>query len=215
MDEDFTKYKKNRPKRAIKNNKKISAANCYRYEPKLEEYLIETLRLQNAEEENSKEPGNKISNKHKREKVKNQNVKVDVLDKIIFPSMANLIYLFEYMNKHHELDKILNKDIDELLGLKGLHWKAHYNADERKKYYAFQRMMFSLLSYQNKNTRLAILNTIGLEIISQLINLGTEKERLIGNKVINQDLGRALVWIRYITSGITVNNDRAHRPITF
>jgi hypothetical protein len=129
--------------------------------------------------------------------------------------MANLIYLLEFINRHPETGSLLDKDIDELLGLKGLHWKAHYNADERKKYYAFQRMMFSLLSYQNKNTRLAILNIIGLEIIQHMINLGTEKEPLIANSVINQDLGRTLAWIRHITSGITVNNDRAHRPIAF
>ena len=119
MGEDFTKVKKNSSKRAIKKNKKITAANCYRYEPKLEEYLIEALRLQKAEEENSKEPGSKVSNKHDREKLKNQNDKVDVLNKIIFPSMANLIYLFEFINKHPELTILLNKDIDELLGLKG------------------------------------------------------------------------------------------------
>jgi hypothetical protein len=172
------------------------------------------LRLHKAEEEKIKEPGSKVSNKHKREKVKNQNDKVDVLNKIIFPSMANLIYLLEFINRHSELSSLLDKDIDELLGLKGLHWKTG-NADERKKYSAFQRMMFSLLSYQNKNTRLAILNIIGLELIQQLIILGTEKEPLIGNKIILQDLGRALVWIRYITSGITLDNNRAHRPITF
>ena len=214
MGEDFTKVKKNSSKKAIKKDKKITVANCYRYEQRLEEYLIEALRLQKAEEKNSKEPGSKVSNKHESEKLKNQNDKVDVLNKIIFPSMANLIYLFEFMNKHPEVDKILNKDIDELLGLKGLHWKTG-NANERKKYYAFQRMMLSLISYQNKNTRLAILNIIGLEIIQQLINLGTEKEPQIANLIIIPDVGRALGWIRRFTSGITLNNVRAHRPITF
>ena len=60
-----------------------------------------------------------------------------------------------------------------------------------------------------------MLNIIGLEVIQQMMNLGTEKEPLIANLIILPDLGRALGWIRHVTSGITLNNNRAHRPITF
>ena len=211
MNKDFTKDKKNWSKKAIINGKKTTA-NCFRYDSTLKDYLDEALRL--LKEEEDVQPGSKLGNKHYTRKARNQGVKVDVLNKIIFPSMANLIYLFEFINHHPQLGRLLDKDIDELLGLKGVHFKTR-NADERKKYSAFQRIMYSLISYQNKNTRLAILNIIGHEIIKQLIILGTEKEPLIGNKILLQDLGRAQVWMRHVTSDIKLNVNRAHRPITF
>jgi hypothetical protein len=43
--------------------------------------------------------------------------KTDVLDRI-FRSMANLIFFFECMAKHSELDELFDEDIKDLLGIR-------------------------------------------------------------------------------------------------
>jgi hypothetical protein len=43
--------------------------------------------------------------------------KVLILDKYIFPSMANLTFFFRSISKHHELKEIFDNDIKDLLGI--------------------------------------------------------------------------------------------------
>jgi hypothetical protein len=59
--------------------------------------------------------------------------------------MANLIYFFEFINEHHELEGVFDEDIEDLFGFRGSHV-------ERKKlddptYLTFFRFMSCILNY--------------------------------------------------------------------
>ena len=49
-----------------------------------------------------------------------QNTKTEVLDEIVFPSMANLIFFFESISRYAELEENFQADITELFGIKRL-----------------------------------------------------------------------------------------------
>ena len=67
------------------------------------------------------------------------------LNNDIFCSMANLIYFFEFINKHHELEGIFDEDVEELLGFKGPHAKRFKIEDP--KYLTFFRLINGILNY--------------------------------------------------------------------
>ena len=75
----------------------------------------------------------------------NDRRKVDRLNNDIFCSMANLIYFFEFINEHHELEGIFDEDVEDLLGFRGSHAKR-FKVDDPK-YLTFFRLMSCILNY--------------------------------------------------------------------
>ena len=53
--------------------------------------------------------------------------------------MANLIYFFEFINEHHELEGVFDEDIEDLFGFRGTHVERKKLDDS--KYLAFFRLM--------------------------------------------------------------------------
>lgn len=59
--------------------------------------------------------------------------------------MANLIYFFEFINEHHELEGVFDEDIEDLFGFRGSHVERKKHDDP--KYLAFFRFMSCILNY--------------------------------------------------------------------
>ena len=94
-------------------------------------------------------PGNKLSKNDMLEKNANDKNKVKILNKHIFQSMANLIYFFEFINGHPELEGVFDHDVEDLFGLRGSHVKRHKIDDG--KYLVFLRFLDAILSYDGNN----------------------------------------------------------------
>ena len=62
--------------------------------------------------------GRKLPLKLKKQNRVLSNTKVTILDEIVFPAMANLIYFFKMVSEHPELQEKFEDDIKDLLGVR-------------------------------------------------------------------------------------------------
>lgn len=70
--------------------------------------------------------------------------KVLILDKYIFPSMANLIFFFKSISRYPELKKIFDDDIKDLLGVRRI------NPEQNKYAYLFSQLVRSILLIEDE-----------------------------------------------------------------
>src|ERR1044072_1413522 len=84
----------------------------------LEGYLQEKLLIE-KEIKIKKNSGGRITETDERRIRNNDDKKVRILNNHIFRAMANLIYFFEFLNKHQELDGLFDTDVEDLFGFRG------------------------------------------------------------------------------------------------
>lgn len=205
---------------------------AFRASQYLEKYLKKKLEI----EKRKKEPGYQLSEMDERESKANNKNKNKVLNKHLFPSIANLVYFFEFINKHPELDGIFDEDVQDLFGLRGPHVKRHKVSDG--KYLIFLRLLDALLSYENtliveefdgktyterrtkkkdfdvgRNIRLQLVSGIVTAALESLQDLSAEKEgdqptiaRLKIGSLIAQDFRRTSDWRDYYCTSQIVQN---------
>jgi hypothetical protein len=222
----------------LSDNKK-STESKFLYHKSLEDYLKKKLAIER--DIKMKEETKTLITKTDRKVVRNNDdMKVRTLNNHVFRSMANLIYFFEFINKHHELDGVFDKDIEELFGLKGPHVKRHNVNDGN--YLVFLRFLDAILNYDNtliveesegktltkrrikkkefdtgRNIRLQLLKAISDAALEYIQNIAGEKEgqtpslaRLKIGKIIAQDLERTRIWTDYYCTSDVVLN--THEP---
>lgn len=222
----------------MSDNKKTTESK-FLYHDSLEDYLKKKLVIERdiKMKEETKTPITETDRKVIRN---NDDMKVRTLNNHIFRSMANLIYFFEFINKHHELDGVFDKDIEELFGFKGQHVKRHKMNDGN--YLVFLRFLDAILNYDNtliveesdgktstkrrtkkkefdtgKNIRLQLLRAISDATLGHIQDIAGEKEgqvpslaRLKIGKIIAQDLERTRIWTDYYCTSEIVLN--THEP---
>lgn len=124
-----------------------------------------------------------------------------LLEKVIFPSMANIVVFFEALEKHPEIRESFENDIKELFGfMKG-------NKDNQSIYNnnIWMRFVNSVLTWDEENDK----NNFRLELISEL-------QQIIVNRVtslsivklgeyatvnlVQNDIIRAMVWTKMLAS---------------
>ena len=125
-----------------------SARRGYIFSDVLEDYLKEKSKIEIMKRD-TKRAGNLLSKIDNRKIKANDRRKVNVLNHHVFRSMANLIYFFEFINTHHELEGIFDDDVEDLLGLRGSHVKRHKIDDP--KYLIFFRFLYAMLNYDGED----------------------------------------------------------------
>jgi hypothetical protein len=70
--------------------------------------------------------------------------KVRILDEIIFPAMADLVFFFEAVNKEKDLQDIFRNDIEDLLGIK--------HKESQMYGFMFHRLLRSILAIEKANS---------------------------------------------------------------
>lgn len=105
----------------------------YSYKPKqiVIDKLKEILLYEKEKIKNSNK--SKLTTTEKRERGRINKSKTDLLDRAIFPSMANITYFFEYIEKNKILLNLFDKDIKELLGIVNQHRNEEYAKDDKGK----------------------------------------------------------------------------------
>lgn len=132
----------------MKDNNKEPARKSYSFSPVLQDYLIEKLKMERLKIK-TMQAGNQLSEIDKRAIKKNDRRKVARLNNDIFCSMANLIYFFEFINEHPELEGIFDEDVEDLLGFRGPH-AQRFKVDDPK-YLTFFRLMSCILNYDGND----------------------------------------------------------------
>ena len=102
----------------MKDSKNIPlATNCYTPSETLQNYLNERLQLERIEADVGDAAGTNLTKKIR----EMSRMKVHVLNKIVFPSMANIVYFLETVSKNPELQKVFDNDLKELFGIRYPH----------------------------------------------------------------------------------------------
>ncbi len=172
-----------------------------------------------------------------------QRRKVDILDKHVFRSMANLIIFFKYIAENDELRELFEDDIKELFGYIReprnsiiIEDQSRYN----ERHYIIRRFLDPLLKWDIEkdpnNFRLDLFSALQ-QIISDNFNpilhrineskVNTDpnnknKMNLAGLEYMAEsDIRRALYWLDFLGSRYTVSeyeqdkNSKPKRPIQF
>ena len=148
--------------------------------------------------------------------------KVDVLNKHIFRSMANLIIFFDNLAEHPELRNIYEEDVKELLGFIGQNAKKYEDN-------IVTRFLQSILTWNTNrepiNFRLELMSSIQNVIYHKIVNLSLMDENLgesVTNMIVNPDVGRALIWCRMFSAKYRQSEKKKedqtrkpNRPINF
>jgi hypothetical protein len=162
--------------------------NRYKPDPKIEQFMRDRIIFNrilgqkkryelSAKEENL---GTKLRQDKKR-----------LLDNVIFPSLANLILFFKYMEDNDELRDLFEKDIEELLDIKQ-NIIGHF--------------ISSILTWDMKkyphNFRLGLIVEIQQILFDKVVismsgSIFDKKKMTILSQTIENDMGRALSWTQF------------------
>lgn len=179
-----------------------------------------------------KKRGQKPSNKFHKNMKESGARKVEVLDKVVFPSMANLMYFFEAIEMNSELKYLFDKDVKKLLDTRFSHRAAHSVSDMRfQSYWQFRdNNLYRLLSYvlsldfgekeqkiDTKNFRIALLYQIQCLILDIMDGI-LQKEYGFFTQISKsalEDYRRAAGWLAFITQSIPDEKEDYDRKIGF
>jgi hypothetical protein len=187
--------------------------DSYRPDSRLYGYMKEKLRLEKIKDEIREGKRNQpLSEDDEKLESTLKTVKSrTVLDKIVFPAMANLTYFVGTVGAHKELQRVFEDDLKDLFGIR--------RKNPQKNAYAFMLRILinSILEWDmkseksdvgRKNFRVKLLYLLqeiifykSLHYVSSCVfndNLSTNIEF---TKIFGEDIGRALSWTR-ILSGL-------------
>jgi hypothetical protein len=209
----------------------------------LKSTLEETLRFERKKNERNKKisAGEKLSEEEseqeKEEWQKERNLdkrKTDLLNKYVFPSMANLVVFFEYA-ANKELREIFDKDIQALFfGVSKTNAKAK-NTDvffrfihaalvwsiEKEKEEKRDKNIYKYKERALTDFRFLLFDILQREIWDMMVGVIPYKfndEGLFHN-VIMPDMGRAVAWVSLLSREVrarrTIKFDIDRRPVLF
>jgi hypothetical protein len=170
-------------------------------------HAIVSLMTKMLQHKDDKRLGGFVNKKRKRYFDKE---KVLVLDRHIFPSMANLIFFFKSISRYPELEEVFENDIKDLLGVR----RGDPEQDDYG--FIFSQLLRSILLIEEeihseqfeevadrKDFRLQ-LNQILQEIVSFKVDISlknvfkNEKER----RIVMDDFNRVELWTRMLSDNI-------------
>ncbi len=189
---------------------------CYIPDSTLVKFMGRKLRIEKMKEEIHLSTEASPSDSFKKEIRKNDRMKSHILDKFIFPSMANLTFFFECIAEYPELQKTFEDDIKELLGIKR-------NNPVSKIYgFMFSKLIDCILSWDvihikdpirgRKNFRVDLMNVL------QIIVANHFEEKISELNVPNtinilarNDMDRTWGWINMLKNSIGDQDELALR----
>lgn len=139
----------------------MDGPECYSPAPELTNYLYEKLLLE-TEKRRIREAGEEEIEEFQRKVRSNDVTKVRILDKIIFPSMANLVIFLNKISKHVEIQSVFENDLKDLLGI------TRINPTPENYGFVLEVLIHSILNTEgikddekrNRNFRIALIHKI-------------------------------------------------------
>ncbi|CAN5536001.1 hypothetical protein BH18THE2_BH18THE2_37410 [soil metagenome] len=197
-----------------------TTTQSYKASSTLTNYMEEKLRLFKLEKE-LRENGLDLSEREKKKKRANDRMKVHVLNKHVFESMANLTYFFETAARlefelgEKEADPLFEDEIRELLfGVKDNRFDKYPHV-----LYRFLRAALSWSFEKDRsNFRLELIHTLQQIVYDHLSNIAIKEfsDDMV-NYVISPDVGRVFVWTKLYAGRVEKRNkdELVHRPVHF
>lgn len=143
--------------------------------------------------------------------------KTYILNKIIFPAMANLTVFLEYIAKNHELQTVFYDDLKDL-------FFGMLDNNPRGKIPVFRRFILSAVTWNYKkekgqnNFRVELLHIMQRVIYDQLINIAMyELSPNVSSILIENDLGRAYTWTELLAANVKLKEaiETSKRKVLF
>jgi hypothetical protein len=211
------------------------AENSYAPLKALTDNLKRRLRFE-KEYKKTIDAGEELTAEQKQELKEVTKMKVDILNKYVFPSMANITVFLEYC-ANPLLQEAFDKDIQELLlGFKSTDYDKiqepydsthpeHYDEtlndrSHRENRTVIARFLIAILSWNSRkdpeNFRLKLFPIIQRAITFRILEIGRE---ILGNRilesVVTNDFARAGALAEFIGKGIKIKEDTPNRPVKF
>jgi hypothetical protein len=186
---------------------------CYIHSDSLKQYLEKKLQFEKKRNEIVMGGKRDLSEKEEKEGRGLDRMKVHILNKTIFPSMANLTVFLEYIAKNEELQTVFADDLKELFFGK---------ANQKDAIIVFQRFIQAAITWnwkKKENTndfRLALISCLEYILFQYLTSIGLYLlDPTIVNSVVAQDLSRVLMWTKLLARNVDINDRDVSRPVLF
>lgn len=187
---------------------------CYKPSDTLVSYLEERLQYEKKRKQIVMGGKRDLSEQEEQEGRNLDRRKVYVLNKYIFPSMANLTVFLEYIAKSEDLQTLFEHDLKELF-----FGKPDENSDS---IIVFQRFIQSAITWNWKKNgnandfRLALIYCLEHILFQYLTSIGLYLlDPTIANSVVSQDLSRVLMWTKLLARNVDADIGDASRPVLF
>lgn len=185
----------------------------YAPSPAIVNYMEKKLRLV-EKEENLHQAGEELSEDDKNERRKLNRDKVYILNKLIFPAMANLTIFLEYIESNEELQKVFDDDLEQL-------FFGVPESGPKTKHPVFGRFVHAATNCNFKkkenidNFRLALMNIMQTLIFNYMISIASYKMNdTISNTIVGPDFGRACAWTYSFAANVNLK-DSVKRKVLF
>jgi hypothetical protein len=202
------------------DKKRTKTRNAYKPKSTLTRYLEEKLQLSQLERKN-KVAGEPLSESDQKRKELNQRMRVHILNRHVFESMANVVYFFEFVGLNSLLDEF-EDDIRELL--RGKKYVKKLDGTYELDSDVFSRLIHSMVDWDVEkdayNFRVFLLSEMQDCVRGQF---GRLSRRLFGdlirNDIVDADFERAFAWTYALAqrkeTDRGVKPERHHRPVLF
>jgi hypothetical protein len=225
----------NKPYYYIKSTK-TKQANTIRHEKSyipnetLVNFIQEWLQLHRKKDRLTKE-GKELSREEQLKIRELARMKVYILDTIIFPAFADLIYFFDAISVSKKLSEAFDEDIEELLDPRGAIEAARFSGnDMRMSYIQFRRnnmarLVMGMLSiHEDKSGKKERITDFRIGLLYQMLNIvGDSIDHLLAQEFsLNQiwrsyleDYARMKGWLALLAGTTEVKLDEHDRKIGF
>lgn len=216
--------------RGIKQVHKIGEDKSYIPNETLVNFIHEWLQLHKKKEEFTKE-GKELSTIDKEKIRESDRMKVYVLDTIIFPAMADLIYFFDALSVSSKLSEAFDDGVAELLDPRHAEAAAKFGSDMRFSSIQFRennlaRLIMSILAIHDRKIQGGkATNDFRVGLMYQMLNIvGDMMDRLISNqhgfgnqiwKSAYADYDRLKGWLSLLAGSIEEQPKEYDRKIGF
>jgi hypothetical protein len=189
----------------VRHRVELKSSKDFKPDKAIVGYMKEKLQIDQKKSESVKR-GEELSEKDERRERNLRTDKTRMLDKIIFPSMANLTYFLDSISKHPNLQSIFEDDLKDLFGIK------RNNPDAQNRGFMFGKLMTGIMSWDplaidpkvkdKRNFRLILLRILQRAIFDLTMQLAIEEFPTGTAKIISEDIARAVAWIDFYASRV-------------
>ena len=191
-----------------------NADTCYQPTQRLVKILQERLQIEQRKDKLTL-AGEELSPEEKQHLRYLQKETVRILNEIVFPSMANILYFTEMIAANKELQEIFDDDLKDLLGIR-------FEQKYRHKSFSpvIRRFLDALLTWNKKvdygNFRYQIFEIIQYSMLQKIMSLSMDEFGMnIANNIVQNDFGRTWMWGELLAKRVEEDMENPHRPILF
>lgn len=183
----------------------------YKASNALEDGLAEILQFEDLKQK-KKLLNQRLSPGEEKTRNKINRNKSYMLDEIIFKSIANLLYFFEFVANHPLAQHLFEKDIRAMFGMGEISNKYF----KPTKAPIISELIHSALLHRDfgpRNFRMVLLDFMQYTISQQISLISSDElNDEVSTQIVTQDMGRALAWVRLFVQRALISDLSSNSP---